>query len=145
MGKRAVGEKIFMVMNYILLIAFAIICFYPFYYVFLYSLSDPKAVELQGIFLLPVSPSLQTYKEVFERSNILAASVISASRAIFGTVVTVGCCSFFGYLVSRKEMPYRKIIYRMCVMTMYISAGLIPWYMTMKMIGLKNNYLNELC
>lgn len=141
MVKWSFSEKIFMCLNYVVLIAFAIICFYPFYYVFLYSLSDPVAAEMQGIFLLPVSPTLATYREVFEKSNILRAAFVSASRAIVGTIVTVGCCSFFGYLLSKKEMPYRTVIYRMCVMTMYISAGLIPWYMTMKNLGLKNNYL----
>lgn len=138
------GKKkdiIFSMINYTILIAFTIICFYPFYYIFLYSISSPAAAELHGIYLLPVEPTLKTYKELFEGGTIFMAILISASRAVAGTCITVICCSFFAYLVSKKEMPFRKLIYRMCIMTMYVNAGLIPWYVTMKHLGLKNNYL----
>ncbi len=138
---RKIGDILFRICNYVLLICFAVICLYPFYYIFLYSISDPAAAELKGIFLLPVEPSLHSYKQLLEGGTIFYAILVSASRAVIGTCVTVTCCSFFAYLVSKKEMPGRKIIYRMCVLTMYINAGLIPWYITMKKLGLKNNYL----
>ena len=35
----------------------------------------------------------------------------------------------------------RKIIYRMVVITMYFSSGLIPWYLTMKLYHLNNTFL----
>ena len=35
----------------------------------------------------------------------------------------------------------RRFVYRFVVLTMYLNAGLIPWYMTMKAYGLQNNFL----
>ena len=35
----------------------------------------------------------------------------------------------------------RKWVYRFVVATMYFNAGLIPWYILMVNLGLKNNFL----
>jgi multiple sugar transport system permease protein/putative aldouronate transport system permease protein len=48
--------------------------------------------------------------------------------------------AFVGYLVTKQEMFGRKVIYRIFVITMYFNAGIIPWYMTMQMLGLTNNF-----
>ena len=44
-------------------------------------------------------------------------------------------------MVTREDLIFRKAIYRITVLSMYFNAGLIPWYMLMKNIGLKNNFL----
>ena len=43
--------------------------------------------------------------------------------------------------MTKKELYLRKIIYRFVIITMYFNAGLIPWYLTMKALGLQNNFL----
>lgn len=134
-------DLIFDIINYIMIFAFTILCFYPFYYIFLYSISDPTQVVIKGIHLLPVEPTLVTYKAFFKNNDIFQALFISASRAIVGMLVTVACSSFFAYLVSKREMPFRRIVYRFAIITMYVNAGLIPWYITMKDLGLKNSFL----
>jgi len=45
------------------------------------------------------------------------------------------------YLMTQEKMRFRKLIYRYFIVTMYFSAGLIPWYITMKTYGLQNNFL----
>lgn len=60
---------------------------------------------------------------------------------MLGTLITVFSCSFFAYLITKEEMPYRKMIYRFVLITMYFNAGFIPWYLTMKTYGLQNNFL----
>jgi multiple sugar transport system permease protein/putative aldouronate transport system permease protein len=69
------------------------------------------------------------------------AFIITTSRTIFGTALMVLASAFIGYLVSKKEMRARKFLYRLLIITMYFNAGLIPWYMTMSMLGLTNNYM----
>ena len=51
------------------------------------------------------------------------------------------CSSFLGYMVTQSELPMRKWVYRFVVATMYFNAGLIPWYILMVNLGLKNNFL----
>ncbi|MCL6458379.1 MAG: carbohydrate ABC transporter permease, partial [Gorillibacterium sp.] len=69
------------------------------------------------------------------------AFLISASRAVIGTIVTVLACSLFSYLITKREMFARQFVYRFVIITMYLNAGLIPWYITMRGLGLKDNYL----
>ena len=49
-----------------------------------------------------------------------------ASRTVIGTSMTVFCCMWLGYLFSKEQMPFRKTLYRMLTVTMYVSGGLHP-------------------
>jgi putative aldouronate transport system permease protein len=130
----------FEVANYIILTALFVLCIYPFYYVLLYSLSDPVQAQ-KGIVLLPRAVTLGNYGLVFKLRGMLNATLISVLRTVIGTVFTVLACSFFAFLVTKEELPFRKVIYRILIVTMYFNTGLIPWYLTMKLYHLNNNFL----
>jgi putative aldouronate transport system permease protein len=49
--------------------------------------------------------------------------------------------AFVGYLFTKQKMFARKFAYRFVIVTMFFNAGLIPWYMNMRMLGMLNNYL----
>lgn len=134
------SQIVFDVLNYIFFTFALIVCIYPFYYILIYSLSDPVEA-LKGVYLLPKKLTLDNYVRISALKGILNSAVVSTLRTVIGTVVTVLCCSFLAYLVTKKEMYFRKIIYRMLVVTLYFNAGLIPWYLTMKMYHLNNNFL----
>jgi putative aldouronate transport system permease protein len=140
MNTLRLGSRTFDVVNYLLLTLFVLICIYPFYYVFIYSISDPAKVA-QGIYLLPAGLDLGTYKSILSLPYIKNSFVVSVARTVVGTLLTVGCCSFFSYLLTKDKMLFRKLVYRLLVVTLYINAGLIPWYITMKMLQLDNNFL----
>lgn len=141
MKNKHIGEKIFNVVNFLIIIIFTIMCFYPFYYVFIYSLSDPNLAASKGVYLWPVGFTTNTFQKLLGGEGIFGAVFISASRAVFGTLITIFCSSLFAYILTKEQLFLRKYIYRFVILTMYISAGLIPWYMTMMSLGLKNSYL----
>lgn len=136
----SLGSRVFDIFNYLLLTLFALLCTYPFYYVFIYSISDPAKV-VQGIFLLPAGFKLETYQNILSLPYIKNSFFISSARTVVGTLLTVVCCSFFSYLLTKDKMLFRKLVYRVLVITLYINAGLIPWYITMKMLQMDNNFL----
>ncbi|MFF2090936.1 carbohydrate ABC transporter permease [Paenibacillus sp. NPDC058174] len=133
-------NRTFDIINYALLALCVIICIYPFYYVFIYSISDPGKVA-QGIFLKPAGLDFTTYESILKLPYMTNSFFVSVARTVIGTALTVICCSFFSYLLSKREMMLRKVVYRLLVVTLYINAGLIPWYITMKMLHLNNNFL----
>jgi ABC-type glycerol-3-phosphate transport system permease component len=139
--KKSLGSCLFDVINYFVLILFALICIYPFYYMLVYSLSASSSVQNASFLIFPIDFTVVTYKNLFMQSDIYHAAFISGVRAVVGTVITVFCCSLLAYLLTQKRLRFRKFFYRFVIITMYINAGLIPWYMTMKMLGLKNNFL----
>ena len=137
---RSAASKAMSVVLYVILTIFAVLCIYPFYYIIIYSISDANQAA-SGLFLLPKGFSLETYKGLFLLNDIPQALLISVSRSILGAIIAIVGSSFFAYLVTNQKMIGRRFVYRFVVLTMYLNAGLIPWYMTMKAYGLQNNFL----
>ena len=138
--KKSAGDAIADFLIYLVCLLFIILCIYPFYYIMIYSISDPNQAAT-GMVLLPKGFSLETFRGIFRLNDIPSAFVVSVLRSIIGTVLTIAGSSFFAYLVTNQKMFGRKFVYRFVILTMYINAGLIPWYMTMKLYRLQNNFL----
>lgn len=136
--KTSTADKIFNGVVYAVMILLAFMCFYPFYYVFIYSISDPTLAQ-QGVTLLPKGFSLINYQKVIQLDGIAQSFMISLARTVFGTAITVVACSFFAYLVT-QNLYARKVIYRFVIFTMYFNAGLIPMYLTYRMYHLTNTF-----
>lgn len=141
MNKKKIGDISFDITNGIILSLFAFICVFPLYYIFIITISDNKIAGSTAILFYPIGLHFDNYLEVFRLGELLNATVISISRTVLGTVLTLLGTSFLGYLFTKKDMFLRTIMYRFVIITMYFSAGLIPWYVTMKALGLTNNFL----
>lgn len=140
-GRITLSGLLFDLFNILLLSAFTLICVYPFYYILIYSISNAQLASMHGVVLLPRGFSLDTLKGIIELNDIPDAFLISVLRTVIGTAITIVCSSFFAFLVTQKALRLRRVIYRFVIITMYLNAGLIPWYLVMKFYGLKNNFL----
>lgn len=138
MTHESISRKVFLVFNALFFTFVIILCFYPIWYVFIQSLSDSKRA-VQAI-ILPVGLTLSNYTEMLAMEDIFSAATISVLRTVVGTGVTVTTTMILGYVFSKEDMPCRKLIYRLLVITMYISGGLIPTYLVYKAYGLLNNF-----
>lgn len=137
---KSLSSKFLRGLNFFLLLVFAFLCVYPLYFIFINSISGADAV-VRGVYILPEDFSLEFYKSLLQMPNIPNSIVVSVARTVLGTALTVICSSFLGYMVTQSELPLRKWVYRFVVATMYFNAGLIPWYILMVNLGLKNNFL----
>ena len=139
--KNDIADYAFHILNYFMFTVIALLCLYPFYNIFIYTISDPQQAAKGGIYFIPKGLSVFNYLTVFKLKGIAGAAAISAARTIIGTAVTVCCSSVFAFALTKKELYFRKFIYRLVVVTLYLHAGLIPWYITMRAIKLQNNFL----
>ena len=114
---------------------------YPFYYIFIVSFSNPQAVQRGAVRFLPSEITLNNYKQVFALPGIFSSFFVSAARTVTGTICTLFFTSILAYTVTKPQLPARKFFYRFSVIAMYINAGLIPWYLTLRSLGLKDNFL----
>ena len=138
MRKMSISRRIFTVCNGIVFGLLSLLCVYPLWYVLIQSLSSGNVA---GAALLPKNFTMENYRMVFSMDSVLHAMMISVLRTILGTSITVSACMLLGYLFSKPNMPCRKLFYRMLVITMYVSGGLIPGYLVIKAYGLLNNFL----
>ncbi len=138
--KTTPADRVIDVVNYFLLFLFALICTYPFYYIFINTISNNKLSERGEIILLPQQMHIQNYIDAFRIPGLGQAAFVSVSRTVLGTALCVLACAFMGYMFTRKTMWKRRFWYRFVIVTMYFNAGIIPWYLTMMNLGLTNNF-----
>ena len=130
----------FYIADYLFYIIFTISCIFPFYYIFINTISDAKLVNSGSINFIPRGINLQSYLALTNANDLGNAVLVSVLRTVIGTALMVLASAFVGYLVTKKEMWGRKFFYRFLVVTMYFNAGLIPWYLNMQMLGLTNSF-----
>ena len=121
-------DIVFHICNYLIMFLLMFVCVYPFYYIFIYSISDPE-LAAGGITFYPKGLTLENFAKVIELKGIFSALGVSVARTVIGTILNVMTSMFLGYLFT-KPMYFRKFFYRMVVITMYVSGGLIPTYLT---------------
>ncbi len=134
------GDRVFNIINYTVFFLITVACVFPFYYLFINTISSNELVRLGKIQLYPQEIHFENYIQVLKIDGIMDALLVSVARTVLGTVWTVAGCAFLGYLVTKREMWLRKVWYRLIVITMYFSPGLIPWYMNLRMLGFLDNF-----
>ena len=135
----SVSRKIFNVFNILFFLVIITLCLYPLWYIFVQSLSSgPLAVNAVA---WPINFTLKNYADVFKSGDVPHAFLISVLRTSIGTACTLLACMLLGYLFSKEDMPLRKVMYRILIITMYVSGGLIPTYLVYKAYRLTNSFL----
>ena len=134
------GEKIINAASYVIFTVFTLLCLFPFYYLMICTISDNALVEYGQITFWPRGIHFDNYVDVFQVQNLMNSVKITVLRTIVGTVAGVGATSYMAYFFTKTEMWGRKFWYRFCVITMYFSSGLIPSYLTNRMLGLNNTF-----
>ncbi len=134
------GDVLFNVLNYIFFTLFTLTCIFPFYYLFINTISDNDLVKRGLINFYPKGINFNNYLALKSVNDLGYAFVVTISRTIIATVLMVVASAFVGYLVTKQEMWKRSFWYRFLVITMYFNAGLIPWYLNFAMLGLTNKY-----
>lgn len=139
--RQSAGGIAFRVLNYTFLGLFTLSCIFPFYYLFINTISSNELSSTGYITFYPRDIHFNNYIDVLKIKGLGHAALVSLYRTVVGTLLTVFASAFLGYLFTKKAMWARKLAYRSVVVTMYFSAGIIPWYLTMHNLHLTNNYL----
>jgi len=138
--QQSFGDKIINIVTYLLYALFGFICIYPFYYIFINTISSNELSKRGVILFWPREIHIKNYFEAFRISGLLHAAQISVGRTVIGTIFTVFMSAFLGYMFTRETLWRRKLWYRFVMVTMYFNAGVIPWFLTMRNLGLTNNF-----
>lgn len=124
------------------MILVAIATLYPFLHVLALSLNDANDAVRGGIHIWPREFTLDNYIHIFtENNDLVRAFINSVLRTVLGTALGVIACSICAYVLSRKHFVFRRVITTMLVITMYVSGGLIPWFLLIRNLGLVDNFL----
>ncbi len=136
----SVSARVFQVFNTCLLILLAFIALYPLALGIVVSFTKEDFIVREGYKLIPGMLSLDAYKLIFSKGNM----ILNAYRnTVFitgvGTAGSVLISSLYAYVLSNKRLKYRNVFAFYMFIPMVFSGGLVPYYLVMSAIGMKNN------
>lgn len=128
--QQAIGFNFYDVFVVGFCVIFALICFYPMWYVLVASVTPYEQFNKGGALLWPNGGvDFQYYRMIFENSSFVTSLWISASKTVLGTLLSVLVTSTMAYAVSKVYVPGMKLLNVLTVFTMFFAGGLIPTYM----------------
>ncbi len=130
------SDRIYLWIVNAFLLLFLLICAYPLYFVVIASISDPAAVNLGRVLLLPKKLTLDAYRHILENKSILIGYKNTIIYTTVGTLINICVLLPGAFALSRKELPFRKAFIVYFMITMYFGGGLIPTYLQVRSLGL---------
>lgn len=137
--KITLGDRVFYIINALVLGILALIIIYPLYFIIIASISDPDAVLGGKVILYPVDITLSGYQKIIERTDVwrgyLNTIIYTLITVALSLVVTIPA----GWALSRKTLPFKKFFMIFFIIPMFFGGGLIPFYNVMSSLGLLNS------
>lgn len=131
--KESIGVKIFKVFNYVLLSALALVCLYPFWHVLMASFSDSALLAKNiGLLLKPAGFSLEAYDIVLKENLLYTGFLNTMILLVVGIPLNMVMTCLGAYFFSRKNVYFKKPLFLMILLTMYVQGGTIPFYLTLQ-------------
>ncbi|MBB3110199.1 putative aldouronate transport system permease protein [Paenibacillus phyllosphaerae] len=134
--RESAGSRLFQFANVIGLGLLAVVMFFPLYYVFIVSFTDPAQFLTDKTVLYPKKWSLEAYRYLFSTDAFLRSIGNSAFLAVIGTACSLAVSSSFAYALSQRRMFGRRTLLLMVLLTLLFSPGIIPHYMLVRELGL---------
>ncbi|MBO9607641.1 MAG: carbohydrate ABC transporter permease [Paenibacillaceae bacterium] len=121
-----------------LLIVIAFVSLFPILNAFANSLSDRAAVAAMKVTIYPIDFSLANYRAIMEDKQFFMSFGVSIERVLLGGAIQFALTVLLAYPLSRHPRRFRgRGIYMWAiVVAMLFHGGLIPWYITVKSVGL---------
>ncbi len=135
------GDKAFVYLNMFLVGMFTISTLYPFIYVASLSMSAGTAVTAGQVVLTPVEVTFAAYEKVLFDPDFWNAYKNTFIYTIGGTLTSLIIIIPGAYALSRPQLLGRKYWNLMIAFTMWFNAGMIPFFLNMRDLGLLDSYI----
>lgn len=138
---RTRGQKIFNVVNYILVTLVCLSCMLPIVNTLAISFSAPSFVSAGQVYFWPKGFTTQSYEFAMSGGKFLRSFLIAIERCVLGVAINLFCMITTAYPLSKSKdkFPDRNFFMGFYVFTMLFGGGLVPWYILMYNLGLLNS------
>ena len=137
--KLTAGDRVFQVVNVLVMLFLAGITLYPMLYVVFGSLSDPAELgKVTGLLFKPAGFTLEGYKAVLESDNVWIGYRNTLFYVVVGTVVNMVLTILGSYAMAKKNYLLKKPFIIMVMITMFFSGGMIPSFLVVRDLHMLN-------
>jgi putative aldouronate transport system permease protein len=134
--KDSYADRIFDVINVIMMLLLLVVFVWPLWFVLIASVSDPVEVWAGHVILFPKNMTTIAYKTLLEYDVIWTGYANTIFYTAIGTVINLAMTVCCAYPLSRTDFMPRKVLLLLFMFTMYFSGGLIPNYLVVSKVGL---------
>ena len=138
MKKHSRSDKIFDMINMVLLTLMMAVILYPLYFIVIAS-SSPAAVNSGQVLLFPKGATLEGYKYVLKDNLIWKGYANTIILTVTGTLVNMFLTVTCAYALSKSHLPFIKFIMFAMTFTMFFSGGIIPTYLLVSGMGMRDS------
>lgn len=120
---------------------FTVATLYPFIYIAAVSFSSGFAAAAGKVVLTPIGATLEAYQYVLEQPEFWISYRNTFIYTIGGTIVSLIIIIPGAYALSRPQLKGRRFWNLFIAFTMWFNAGLIPFFLNMRDLGLLDSMI----
>ncbi|MFD0979184.1 carbohydrate ABC transporter permease [Tropicimonas aquimaris] len=134
------GDKIFVFANMVLIALFTIAALYPFIYIAALSFSSGFAAAAGKVVLTPIELTMAAYERVMSEPAFWNSYKNTFIYTFGGTLTSLLIVIPGAYALSRPQLWGRRFWNLLVAFTMWFHAGMIPFFLNMRDLGLLDSY-----
>lgn len=133
--------SVFDCVNNTILLLIALICVYPFLYVFFVACSDGAYLLRGEVTFFPKGFNLEAFKYILEspKFNVWTGLRNSFLYTVAGTLFSIAITYVTAYVLSRDRLKGRYVLMGTFIVTWVFDAGIIPQYIIYNELGFVDN------
>jgi putative aldouronate transport system permease protein len=132
------GYRVFQVGNALVLSVVVLVTLYPFVNIVAQSLSGEAEIAAGKVNLVPRGLTFSTYDLVMSDSMFWTNYKNTVFYTATATAISIILTTCYAYVLSKKDLKGRGALIGIAVFTMFFTGGLIPNYILVTSLGLKN-------
>ena len=136
--KDSTAYRLFRVFNVVVLLVIVFVTFYPFLNMVAQSFSSEGNINAGKVNLIPLGFNLETYKVVMADSMFWTNYENTVIYTVVATAISIVLTTFFAYAISKRRLKGRNLFIGIAVFTMFFNGGIIPNYVLITSLGMKN-------
>ncbi len=140
---KSASDRAFGVLTCAVIVLLTLLCLVPLLHMVALSFSHKAAVTSGSVGIWPVGFNLEAYKMILADAQYFRSFGISVARVVVGTVYNIITTILFAFPLShdKRQWPSRNLYMLFMLFTMMFgNGGLVPWYFTVKKVGLLGSF-----
>jgi putative aldouronate transport system permease protein len=132
------GNRVFRRANVVILMLVVVATLYPFVTIVAQSFSDEQAILAGRVNFWPQGFNTQTYKVVMSDPAFWNSYLNTVIYTVTATAISLVLTTTYAYVLSKHHLKGRGLLIGVAVFTMFFNGGLIPNYVLINELGMKN-------
>lgn len=132
------GYRIFRIVNTIVLLGVVVVTLYPFLTIVARSLSEEAYILAGKVTIVPRGFDLTAYRLLMSDGMFWTNYRNTVVYSVVATFISIVLTTCYAYVLSKPQLKGRKLLVGVALFTMFFSGGLIPNYVLVTSLGMKN-------